>query len=295
MAEINREILLPYMEAYIPYLEKQEKRDGDRLLSNAKEDYKRRVAARIKDILNAENWTESEIESGVIRDRVFKAVQVHVNLVGRFQISSFNDLVNKDLNQAERVFYDFYHNHKEQECFDQICGIFGRTYNIVAYLYFINNPEKYLPIKPQYFDRIFKRLQIDLKTEGRCSWDNYQEFLDIVSAVRDYMREYYQEPDIDLLDAHSFLWTTDQGVLDGVDAKEQEPVEDIIENEGEEDETIVYHKEYGVGIIVKYSDENVYVRFGERTYIFQYPEAFDRGYLKNGKRGYEQKKDCNHR
>ena len=51
MAEINREILLPYMEAYLPYLEKQEKRAGGRLLSNAKEDYKRRVAARTKDIL----------------------------------------------------------------------------------------------------------------------------------------------------------------------------------------------------------------------------------------------------
>ena len=280
MAEINREILLPYMQAYIPYLDKQEKKTGGRLLSNAEEDYKRTVAAKANVILNSESWLESEIGSGVIRDRVFKAVQAHVNLVGRFQISSFNDKVNENLEQAESVFYDFYHNHKEKECFDQLCGIFGRTYNIVAYLYFINNPARYLPVKPQFFDKIFNRLQIDFKTYGRCSWENYQEFIDIVSAVRDYMQEYYQEVDIDLLDAHSFLWTIDQGVLDEVVVEDQEKAVEDIEPESDSDETTVYHKEYGAGSIVRIANDNVYVKFGDGEYIFQYPEAFERGYLR---------------
>ena len=43
--------------------------------------------------------------------------------------------------------------------------------------------------------------------------------------------------------------------------------------------TIVYHNLYGEGEVIKLTDENVYVTFGEKKRIFPYPEAFERGYL----------------
>ena len=282
MAEINREILLPYMEAYLPYLEKQEKRAGGRLLSNAKEDYKRSIPIKAAQILNTENWTEAEIGTGVIRDRIYKSLQIHKNLINYYQISSFKDKVNNNLVHNEEILYLFFHDHKEEECFERICGIFGRKYDIVAYLYFINNPKRYLPVKPSFFDSIFKRIQLDFQTSNHCSWDNYQEFLSIVNQVRELLREFFNEPEIDILDAHSFLWTIDQGVLGVGDSDRQTQKEDADSVLGIEDgagDSAVYHKEYGTGSIVKISNDNVYVRFGDKTYIFQYPEAFDRGYL----------------
>lgn len=41
----------------------------------------------------------------------------------------------------------------------------------------------------------------------------------------------------------------------------------------------VFHKEYGYGIVIKTKDEKVYVDFGGKKRIFDYPSAFDKEYL----------------
>ena len=43
--------------------------------------------------------------------------------------------------------------------------------------------------------------------------------------------------------------------------------------------TTVSHNRYGKGEVIKVTDENVYVLFGENQRIFPYPEAFEKGYL----------------
>lgn len=41
----------------------------------------------------------------------------------------------------------------------------------------------------------------------------------------------------------------------------------------------VFHKEYGYGIVTKTQNEKIYVDFGGKKRIFDYPDAFDKGYL----------------
>ena len=41
----------------------------------------------------------------------------------------------------------------------------------------------------------------------------------------------------------------------------------------------VFHKEYGCGKIIETTDKKVYVDFGGKNRIFDYPSAFDKGYL----------------
>ena len=84
------------------------------------------------EILNSESWEASEIGSGSIGDRVYKAVQKHVNLIGRFQVTSFDSSVKENGSKAEQLLFDFYHEHKEQECFDRICKMFGKKYDLAA-------------------------------------------------------------------------------------------------------------------------------------------------------------------
>lgn len=56
------------------------------------------------------------------------------------------------------------------------------------------------------------------------------------------------------------------GPNDGVKVKEQ---------------TIVYHKVYGMGAVMKIEDERIYIEFeNNQKRIFEYPAAFDKGYLK---------------
>ena len=279
MANINRDILIPYMDAYRAYLEGQGHRENDRPMSNKQEDYKRGIAAKAAEVLGRESWNRTEIGTGTIGDHAIKAVQRNSNLIGRFQVSAFSDKVKDNPEEAERVLFRLYHDRKDQECFAQLCSIFGRKYDLMAYLYFVLDPARYLPLRSSIFDGIFKKIGIDLQTTGRCSWDNYQEFIRTISEIRDFMREYYQIADVDLLDAHSFLWTLNLSVL-------KLGSEDVLLQESRDTKetpdvgAAVIHKNYGEGEICKITAEKIYVQFANGLRIFSYPDSFEKAYLR---------------
>ena len=264
---INSDILIPYMNEYKNYLSLQNIGQDIRTLNNNKEEYKRTIAKKAAEILHSESWQEADIGKGTIAMHSIKAVHRNINLVGRFQVSEFTNKVKENYYISERILYNLFHDHKEQESFEEICGLFGRKYDLVAYLFFISNPGKYLPLRSSIFDDVFRKIGIDLRTSGRCSWNNYQEYLTTVAAVRDVMKVYYQIEDVDLLDAHSFLWTLKQIVLD-------------INN----DKTVkigstVFHKDYGKGTVIKLTDERAYIDFDGKQRIFACPDAIEKGYL----------------
>lgn len=279
MAKVNRDVLIPLMDTYRSYLGKQKRDANARLLSNIYEDYKRDIAKRAKMHLATGSWTESQIGDGTIGSHVIKAVQNNRNLVGRFQVSGFVEKVKENYQVSEGLLYELYHERKDQDCFERICRLFGRKYDLVAYLYFIIDPQMYLPLRSSVFDKVFHKIGVNIQTTAQCSWNNYQEFIDTVADVRDAMKEYYNDDSLDLLDAHSFLWTLNldsfisnsKSILD----KEAETVDVIPKNEND----VVFHKNHGKGFIVKYTDNNVYVDFDGKQLIFPYPEAFDKGYL----------------
>jgi predicted HNH restriction endonuclease len=79
------------------------------------------------------------------------------------------------------------------------------SYQLIAYLYFIKDRNRYLPITQERFDGIFELIGIpEFKTSGNASWDNYKEFVDIIKQVRDFLKT--KDPNTTLLDAHSFLY-----------------------------------------------------------------------------------------
>ena len=158
--------------------------------------------------------------------------------------------------------------------------MFGKKYDLVAYLYFIYDPNRYLPLRPPLFDKIFKKIGIPLETSGRCSWENYQEFLNTVAAVRNVMREYYQQEDVDLLDAHSFLWTLNQDVLNMPKNDTMSVEVATAKEKSVEVGAVVTHKDYGEGTIFKITDKNIYVDFDGKKRIFACLEAFKKEYLK---------------
>ena len=278
MASVDRDKLIPYMDAYLAFLSDKSRGDVERALSNNQEDYKRRVAIKASEALDCENWNEDEIGKGFIGDNAIKAVQRNQNLIGRFQVTVFSDKVRENLAVSERLLFDFYHDHKEQECFDRICKLIGRKYDLVAYLYFILDPERYLPLRSSIFDNIFRKLGINLQITDRCSWENYQEFIETIANVRDVMKDYYKIDDIDLLDAHSFLWTIKSENLE-VEKEGADTTNNASTDTSAKVGTVVFHKDYGEGQITKITDEKIYVDFNGKKRIFRYPEAFEKEYL----------------
>lgn len=168
------------------------------------EGYKYSILKNAKECLKAVDWINAnEIE---ICDAVIRAVNKSSNLVNRNTRSLFVQAIRNHPSAYTRIFRSLYGNLSEDEtCFADLCKLFGAKYGLIAYLFFIKAPNKYLPIAPMVFDRLFPLIGIDYPTAYRCTWKNYMGFLDRVKEVQAEIQRVMQCK-ISLLNTHSFLW-----------------------------------------------------------------------------------------
>ena len=54
---------------------------------------------------------------------------------------------------------------------------FGAKYDLLAYLFFIKDCSRFLPIRAKEFDKRFELLGVDFKTSFKCSWENYAQYI----------------------------------------------------------------------------------------------------------------------
>lgn len=95
------------------------------------------------------------------------------------------------------------------------------------------------------------------------------------------MRDHFQQEKIDLLEAHSFLWTLGSDIVGKEEEKRKKEKEkrkkelekEELEKKFEKAGTVVFHKEYGQGTISKLTEEDVYVAFGSKKRIFPKDDA----------------------
>jgi len=180
---------------------------------DSQENYKYEVYESAKDKLRSKFWKSDDIGSGKIVKEVSEAletsviynfVQVENNLINNWRLKdNFKKQVkNREL---EQILFDFYKNKvKDELAFSKLLDQ-EQPYNLIAYLFFIKDRQKYLPISQERFDEIFSLLGVsDFRTRGNASWENYQTFLDLNKQVRDFLLT--KDRETTLLDAHSFLW-----------------------------------------------------------------------------------------
>lgn len=91
-----------------------------------------------------------------------------------------------------------------QKAFQEFTQYFD--YQLIVYLFFINNKDQFLSISQKIFDQIISdKLHIpDFKTSGNISWENYKTFIEIIKEVHRFLRT--KDKNAEPLDAHSFLW-----------------------------------------------------------------------------------------
>lgn len=175
------------------------------------ENYKYAVLEKAKNSLLSKTWKEDEIGNGRILEAVKNSIQTDViynykthqnNLIDWRKRDNFGNL--KANQKIEKFLFDFFKSKiNGEKAFDQFVEL-KLSYQLIAYLFFIKNPQKYLPISQKKFDDIFSSLGIDLKTSHNLSWENYQEFIGIIKQFQNYLKTKFSG--IELLDAHSFLW-----------------------------------------------------------------------------------------
>lgn len=186
--------------------------------TDEQEGYKYQIYRTARDKLSFQAWKRSDIGNGEIISATIEAIEFQNNNLVQWQ-SRYGDenRPHQPLFEAaddsakteeiETALFNLYHTSNDEDSFNKLIKIFGRNYSLLAYIYFIKDSSKYLPIAPTYFDRAFALLGVgaDFKTSKRCSWENYSVYLSLINIIKAMLVEEL-ESEVSLLDAHSFAW-----------------------------------------------------------------------------------------
>jgi hypothetical protein len=202
-------------------------------LAGVWEGYKPRLRAHALGLLAADGWSENQIGSGAILQHAIDAIEIQGsgvkptnNLVfwqNRFGHANRDHRVLLDAvsnaglrRQLERLLFGLYRGEADEgTTFDRLSGLTGAKYPLLAYLYFLKDMNRFMPIQPTTFDRAFRDFRIDLVTLRNCSWENYQRFNAALGEVRTALASVSGLSKVQLIDAHSFCWMLEKLEEDG--------------------------------------------------------------------------------
>ena len=175
------------------------------------EGYKSSIAEKAREELHIKDWKESWIGTGKIAKMVSNAISKANNLVNINQQINLKNRLNPAhasfCPDSERVLYEIYRGSDEKAAFEMAVNTFGAKYDTIAFLFFLKDSERFLPISPGNFDKSFRLLGIDFTTSFNCSWSNYCDFISIIRDIHALMNDILPlKAPARLVDTHSFVW-----------------------------------------------------------------------------------------
>ena len=184
--------------------------------TEVQEGYKFELHTHARKALDFGNWKQTDIGSGRIVRATINAIELPKNNLvmwqGRFGEASrlHQPLYDAQsdaarLLEVERALYSLYHKDDDATTFVALTHLVGSKYSLLAYLFFLKDRSRYMPIAPDYFDKAFRLLGSPFTTSRKCSWENYNEFMQHLLDTRDLLAEHLPY-EVSLLDAHSFVW-----------------------------------------------------------------------------------------
>jgi hypothetical protein len=94
----------------------------------------------------------------------------------------------------------------EGATFGRLSKLTGGKYPLLAYLFFLKNMDRFMPIQPTSFDRAFRALGIDFTTLRQCNWENYATYNAVLDGLHALIMDAAGLKSVGLIDAHSFCW-----------------------------------------------------------------------------------------
>lgn len=186
--------------------------------------YKPQLRRRALALLEPESWSPGQIGTGAILERAIAAIEIddqgaklqnnlllwqnrygHANREHRALLEAQSNAGRRS--KIETALYELYRGTAEEGAiFDHLRDLTYAKYRLLAYLFFLKDMDRFLPILPTTFDAAFRDLHVDLVTRGHCSWENYQDFNEAIAQVRQALLRIGTLGDVRLIDAHSFCW-----------------------------------------------------------------------------------------
>ncbi|MFI0847760.1 hypothetical protein [Mesorhizobium sp. IMUNJ 23232] len=174
--------------------------------------------------LGPANWPQTSVGSGQILKSIISAIEIpkevgappnnlvrwpneygHRNRSHFALLDALDDPTERQ--RIEQWAIEFYRGEPNYGlAFEELRAFAGSRYDLIAYLFFLRDPGRFMPIGSQTFDRAFAALKIDLRTAWRCSWENYQEYVAALQDIRAALTDFAGLPEVRLVDAHSFCW-----------------------------------------------------------------------------------------
>lgn len=188
------------------------------------ESYKPRLRARALEHMGADRWTEAQIGTGEILERVISAIEIQAthgdetnNLVfwqNRFGHANRDHRAlleaqqsTRDRQRFEGLLFDLCRDRRDEGAiFEELREVAYGKYPLLAYLFFLKDMDRFMPIQPTGFDRVFAEMGIPFRTLRSCSWDNYATYNAILDELRDDVARSAGLANVRLIDAHSFCW-----------------------------------------------------------------------------------------
>ena len=176
------------------------------------ENYKYSVYDEARENLGQKWWKPEDIGTGKIQQSVSSAIKTRVNHSFQMIANNLVDWRKKDdfaktgkNKNLETTLFNFYKSKiSDQQAFETFIDE-KLSYQFIAYLFFIKDRNRFMPISQVKFDEIFEIIGLpSFKTSHNLSWDNYSNYLDLIKQVRDFLKT--KDKNATLLDAHSFLW-----------------------------------------------------------------------------------------
>lgn len=188
------------------------------------EGYKVRVRLTAVERLNASTWKLITVGKGHILKHLISAIEIPTegpetgnNLVRWRNEYDPPNPAHKALldaqtepnicRQIEDWAYYFYRDNVEPGvAFEKLRTLVGSRYDLVAYLFFLKDAQEFAPIASTTFDKAFRALGIEITTARRCSWENYQAYVEALKEIRIALINISGLDDVQMIDAHTFCW-----------------------------------------------------------------------------------------
>ena len=181
-------------------------------LVHKEEGYKYRILQMGKAILDKFDWSAANlVGSGKIAQLAMELLGVcpspgvQQNLVDYRDIMYLADQAySQKLKDIEHGLYLLYAEGDEKDAFNILSHVLNKKYALISYFFFLKDSSKYQVVRPNNFAERFPMIGANGKCAINCSWDNYQEYMGVLTEVRQFLAERHAE--ITLTDAHSFVW-----------------------------------------------------------------------------------------
>ena len=248
--QIDKESLQKYVDAFISYelsthnVDPRETLDGTIMRIKKEEGYKKDIYKRIRgELFTSDSYSEVMMRS-----------LAGGNLVSHFQVHNIvSSLKENGTEEFENALERLFNGNNEKLAFDEIVNVLGARFDVVGFLFFLKDCDRFLPVRSRLFDERLALLGLKSELNGNCTWEKYNQFNKWIEEIREYLAAEVNS-DITLLDAHSFVW-----ILPKLD--------EYLKNQ-KKDEQLVEHTKYGKGVVIADDGKTITIQFSNETKKF---------------------------